>query len=771
MKSEDLLAAVFPDQVACAENLVGEREMPDHPLVAQTLRDCLHEAMDADGLAGAAAPASSRGAVEVVARDLPAPSPLAAEALNARPYAFLDDAPLEERRTQAVQNRRYGDPRQRRRPRPARRRRDRRACARKPGRAPRNADEMHEALDRARRDHRRRGAREGAAGRRGSTQLAGGGRRDARSRAAAGAASGSPPSGWRALRDAASAAPTLQPPIDAPAEFAARIDDAATRRCASCCARASAASARRRSTRSPRRCGLPRGDVEAALLALQAEGYVLQGRFTPRRCADADEWCERHLLARIHRYTLEAPAPRDRAGRAARLRALPVRVAARRAGAAASAGPTRWPACSAQLEGYEAPAAAWEAELLPARVQRLRDRRGSTTCAPPAARCGRGCGRWPAARRRGGARVAARDADPAAAAPRSAAVDARCAPAPPATTPCSARARARVADFLAAHGASFFDEIADGARLLRAELEDALAELVVRGRVNCDSYAGLRALLVPPSKRASAAARAARARRRAVRHRGRRALVADPAPARPCARGATARSRARPHDGDVEHVARTLLRRYGVVCWRLLEREAAWLPPWRELVRVYRRLEARGEIRGGRFIAGLSGEQFALPEAIAPLREVRRQPPDDALVCLAAADPANLLGTVLPGAKVPRVAGSRVSLSRRRADRHERRRRDRAAGAAGCRPGAGGHARAGAGSAGALHRAGRRGGAGRNLSATSDSTRAPLGFQPNGARGMSRRMNCRGRATSSLRRERGRFGGVPDSASTETWAK
>jgi len=110
----------------------------------------------------------------------------------------------------------------------------------------------------------------------------------------------------------------------------------------------------------------------------------------------------------------------------------------------------------------------------------------------------------------------------------------------------------------------------------------------------------------------------------------------------------------------VEHVARTLLRRYGVVAWRLLEREPGWLPPWRDLVRVYRRLEARGEIRGGRFIAGLSGEQFALPEAIGLMREVRRRPHDGATVCLAAADPANLLGSLVPGPKVPRVAGARV---------------------------------------------------------------------------------------------------------------
>ena len=111
----------------------------------------------------------------------------------------------------------------------------------------------------------------------------------------------------------------------------------------------------------------------------------------------------------------------------------------------------------------------------------------------------------------------------------------------------------------------------------------------------------------------------------------------------------------------VEHIARTLLRRYGVVAWRLLEREAGWLPPWRELLRVYHRLEARGEIRGGRFIAGLSGEQFALPEAIAAMRQVRKRPHDGALIAVSALDPLNLVGTLLPGSKVPRQLGARIA--------------------------------------------------------------------------------------------------------------
>jgi len=222
----------------------------------------------------------------------------------------------------------------------------------------------------------------------------------------------------------------------------------------------------------------------------------------------------------------------------------------------------------------------------------------------------------------------------------------------------SPRAR-RVADYLAKHGASFFDDMLAEARLLRAELEDALSELVVRGLVHCDSYAGLRALLVPPSKRASSrTSRRGRAAWFGIQDAGRWSLVRSRAGLPSGSPPAPAPAATDPK--SVEHVARVLLRRYGVVCWRLMEREPTWLPPWRELVRVFRRLEARGEIRGGRFIAGLSGEQYALPDAIALLRQVRRQPHDGALVCLAAADPANLLGTVMPGSKVARVAGARI---------------------------------------------------------------------------------------------------------------
>ncbi|MBT2322354.1 DEAD/DEAH box helicase [Variovorax paradoxus] len=642
MKSEDLLAAVFPDQAACAENLAGEREIPDHPLVAQTLDDCLHEAMDADGWLRLLRRIEA-GEVTVVARDLPAPSPLAAEVLNARPYTYLDDAPLEERRTQAVQSRRYTDP----------------ESADDMGRldpeaidsvreeawpAPRNPDEMHEALsglavvndEDVARDANWKTWLEALAGAGRATRLS--------------------PGLWVAaerlsLAGALYPGAAMQPPIETPAEYAqasASRDEQLRELLQSRLGGLGPVSA----NALAQQLRLPLADVDAALLGLQSEGQVLQGRFTPD--ADDQEWCERHLLARIHRYTLkrlrreiEPVEPRDFA------RFLfewqHVGAAARVSGPEALAG------VLAQLEGYEAPAALWEAELLPARVNDYASAWLDDLCTAgrvlwtrlrPSAGDGRAAG---------GAGQSLR-ATPILLLPRrSAALWNGLAPPPVDDRNLGSRAQ-RVAAWLAANGASFFDEIAEGARLLGTELEDALSELVARGRVRCDSYAGLRALLVPASKRSST--HSPQRRRRAalfgIEDAGRWLLTRQPGSA---TNEETPRVLA---PEAIEQVARVLLRRYGVVCWSMLEREAAWLPPWRDLVRTCRRLEARGDIRGGRFIAGLSGEQFALPEAIGLMRQMRRRPLDGSLVCLSASDPANLLGTILPGAKVPRVVGSRV---------------------------------------------------------------------------------------------------------------
>ena len=218
-----------------------------------------------------------------------------------------------------------------------------------------------------------------------------------------------------------------------------------------------------------------------------------------------------------------------------------------------------------------------------------------------------------------------------------------------------------MAAFLRANGASFYDEIVDGVHLLRTQVEDALAELVALGRVTSDSFAGLRALLTPSSKRKRIAG-GRRHRRTAlfgIEDAGRWSLARrTPRPAQDTtAHGWT---RSDPANATVEHVAHALLRRYGVVSWRILEREAAWLPPWRELSRVLRRLEARGDIRGGRFVASITGEQFALPEALALLRETRRAPAAAHFVSISASDPLNVVGTLLPGTRIPAITGNRV---------------------------------------------------------------------------------------------------------------
>src|SRR6202035_5521481 len=213
----------------------------------------------------------------------------------------------------------------------------------------------------------------------------------------------------------------------------------------------------------------------------------------------------------------------------------------------------------------------------------------------------------------------------------------------------------RVAQYLSAHGASFFDEIAPGTRLLPAQAEEALAELVALGVVNSDSFAGLRALLLPADRRRPAMG---------GRRRRRIALLGIDAAGRWSKDdrdgGCTASAEHAPGEETVEHLVRTLLRRWGVVFWRLLAREADWLPPWRDLLMCCRRLEARGEIRGGRFVAGFSGEQYAAPEAIALLREARRKPHEGHYVSLSGADPLNLAGILTPGARLPSLSGNRL---------------------------------------------------------------------------------------------------------------
>ncbi|WP_175855632.1 DEAD/DEAH box helicase [Burkholderia anthina] len=643
MKSEDLLATVFPDQVACLENVVGEREIPHHPLVDQTLDDCLHDAMDTDGWLALLRRIES-GAIELVARDLPAPSPLAAEILNAKPYAFLDDAPLEERRTQAVQSRRWSDP----------------ESADDLGALDadaidavrdeawplvRDADEMHDALLTLAcvTDHEAH-AHEGwperlaeLAERRRATKLV----------TPDGAALWVPVERLvclRALHPDARTAPALKVPAACaqPWEADAALVDVIRARLTGCGPLALDAIAQP--------LGLPPAAIATALAALEREGYVMRGRFTPG--ATVDEWCERHLLARIHRYTVKRLRREiEPVERADFMRFLlhwqHLTPDTRGSGRDALA------AVVEQLEGYEAAAGAWEDALLPARLTDYTAggldelcRSGKlvwTRIGAPARTAGTPVKTTPVVllpRRHLGAWQALRD---------------------PAAQPALSARATQVRDALAAHGAMFFDALIDELHLLPVELEQALGELVSAGLVNADSFAGLRALLRPAVKRS--ATYAPRTRRGGaliggMDDAGRWALVQRVAP--PDDAPAPKRGMAVTDPDALEHIVWTLLRRYGVVFWRLLEREADWLPSWRELVRVLQRLEARGEIRGGRFVAGLAGEQFALPEAIPILRELRRQPGDGQYVCVTGADPLNLAGTLLPGDKVPALTGNRV---------------------------------------------------------------------------------------------------------------
>jgi ATP-dependent Lhr-like helicase len=628
MAAEDLIGSVFPDQIACAENLPGEREIPDHPLVNQAIGDCLTEAMDIEGLQDLLKGIEA-GAIRVVARDLTQPSPLALEVLTARPYAFLDNAPIEERRTQAVMARRWLEPAQA----ADLGRLDPEAIARVRAEAwpdAASADELHDALVwlafltdsevAANADWRGWLVELADRGRATAIEIAGATLWIAAERLSL----------FRTLWPTAVTTPAIAAPAgyDKPIASDQALVEIVRGRLEGL-GPVTAAS-----------LGRPLGlDVAPALAALEAEGFALGGRFTAG--VAQDEWCERRLLARIHRYTIK------------RLRAEIEPVAARDflrflvrwqrvAPEAQVEGALSLDPVIAQLEGFVVPAGAWESEILAARLKNYQ----------PAwldARCLAGQSTWLRLTRNG--RPGPVRTAPIALVPRRHAALWRSLSQP--TDPVQPGVRAQaVVDHLAANGASFFDEMLQHCGLLRSQLEEALAELVALGLVTSDSFAGLRALLVPSSERRPLGG--GRRRRRtsslSVEDAGRWSLLRSPVLA----------PGDKPDAVAIEHVARTLLSRYGVVFWRLLEREAASLPPWRELLHVYRRLEAGGEIRGGRFVAGFTGEQFVLPEAIGLLREVRRRPGANEWTAVSGVDPLNLVGILTPGPKLAALAGNRL---------------------------------------------------------------------------------------------------------------
>jgi ATP-dependent Lhr-like helicase len=640
MRAEDLLTAVFPGATACQDNQTGDIELPEHPLVRETMRDCLTEALDVDGLIQILRRIES-GEIQCLAMETPAPSAFGHEILNANPYAYLDDAPLEERRARAVQMRRtlpsdligrLGglDPS---------------AIARvveEAWPAVRDPDEIHDALltliwvpaDQA-------------------------------------------PSAWLdflpALRDTGRAfvftfprqggrdegpiwvaaerqgyahaiwgrGPFLSTDISQPSPFSKMDADPNSSSMEVSDAVAGIVQGWMESigpvtaTALAERLRLPEAQVSAALLRLEASGQVLRGRFTPE--SSEEEWCDRRLLARIHRLTTTALRREiEPVATADFLRFLlqwqHVAPGSQMHGEAGLLEVLR------QLSGFEAAGPAWERHLLPKRVADYKPEMLDRVCLTGMIAWGRLS--QPTTRL-----INLTSAAPVSLFPRE---DAAWLLGEAGTPPPLSSIAEELRGSLAQRGASFFNDLVRATGHLPAEVEQGLWELVAAGLVTADGFDSLRALIDPRRRRAEGKERARRPRHSV----GRWSLFNE-----------TALGVERLRAGSpewVERVARQLLHRYGVVFRDLLARESC-APPWRDLLIEYRRMELRGELRGGRFVGGFIGEQFALPMAVDALRAVRRNRDRDGQeIKVSATDPLNLVGILAPGPRIPAVPGQFV---------------------------------------------------------------------------------------------------------------
>ena len=640
MEADDLLAAVFPRLAACQENATGPIEIPDHPLVRQTLYDCRHEAADVDGLRRLLADMES-GTVRVHLRDTTEPSPLAHEILNGRPFTFLDDAPLEERRSRAVALRR-GLPETARdlaalSPDAIARVREEAAPA------PRDVEELHDLL-------RTHGVMcPEVAWETWFRDLVLQGRAAALAVASAKlwfAAENLP------LSEALFPGLRCVPELKLSPELASET-------------RFDAESAARHVVRGHleslgptdvavlvARTGLTAVVVELALVQLEAEGFALRGHFDASVEGKGTlQFCSRRLLARIHAYTREVlrreiePVSAQDFVRFL-LRWQHVAPHTQREGRRGLL------AVLEQLQGSELPAGAWEAAVLPARVAHYRSEWLDSLCLSGAVVWGRAA-LSPGLRERetlSRAKTAPSRATPLALALREDwpwwLTVARGATEPPSPE------RGSAADVLAclnARGALFISEIVALTKRLPIEVEEGLWELVSRGAVTADGFQAVRTLLRSRVRRVARRTPAwdGRQRMRAgTLAEGRWSLFARPA-------------LDVPRDELALAVAQQLLARWGVLFRDLLARESLALP-WREILYALRRLEARGVIRGGRFVAGFVGEQFALPGAVEALRHTRRLPRTQEQVVLSAADPLNLVGILSPGPRVPVLRTQRI---------------------------------------------------------------------------------------------------------------
>ncbi len=644
IRSDDLLASVFPDVAACFENIAGDIKVPDHPLIDEVMKDVLTEAMDVEGLHGVLSGIHD-GSIRTLAVDTPVPSQFAHEILNANPYAFLDDAPLEERRARAVQLRRMlpeavlnevGRLDQ-----------DAIAHVREQARPEvRDADELHDALqtlvalplEMADADWHR-------------------------------AALGWVPylrellESWRVVR-ATVGERRYYVASECAADFAlifpiARFDVAPPELPARNASREDALfalvngwmmhSGPTTSAALSYAVGLTAADVEQSLLRLEASGTVMRGNFTggatgndPHNC----EWCERRLLSRIHHLTLATLRKQIEPVTAAQymrwlLRWQHVAPQSQAAGERGLLEVVR------QLQGFEIPANAWEKHILASRVNAYDPAALDQLCLTGAVGWGR-LSPHPATLEDAG--ESRRRVVPTSVAPITLFVREDADWMQPRSPDSDERQEQlltssgrTVLELLRRRGASFFSDIVRGTGKLKAEVETALWELVAAGLVTADGFQNLRSL-INPNRRSSSSSIAKIAKPRNTA--GRWSLLYTDPPA--------------DRHNAVEATCWMLLRRYGLVFREALARESN-LPKWRELLIAFRRLEDRGEVRGGRFVNGFLGEQFAVPEAVESLRAMRNRPLTGETATISAADPLNLVGIIVPGERVPAISGRFVT--------------------------------------------------------------------------------------------------------------
>ena len=646
-RSEDLLAAAFPETVGCLENHHGDVKVPDQPLVQQTMHDCLHEAMDLDRWLVLLEEIKS-ARVKLIPVETREPSPFSHQLLNANPYAFLDGAPLEERRTRAVTTRRslaLDEVKDLARLDPS-------AIAQVADEAwplVRDADELHDALM----NFVALPAEEGRDWPDDFTQLVRAGRAAAVSLQSGGkfwiAAER-----WPLVRTVYKGA-EINPPVALPAALEQQTWSASdgwveiVRGQIQCRGPHTAAEL-------AAKLHLEESQVAAALESLEGSGVVMRGKFSEssrfgvQGSEGAIEWCERRLLARIHRLTLDG----------LRRRIEPVapevywQYLLEHQHVTESnqlQGDLGLREVIAQLEGFELPAGVWEHKVLAVRMQepdsqwldhlflsgelvwgRLRPPKRDENDAPGMAAMTRS---MPIS-------LALREDLPWLLPEERPDVSAH-----------AGSAAQEILNALRSRGALFFQDLKSLTGLLPTQLEEALRELAALGLVSSDTFAAVRAIDAGGKRPPASYRRYLKAKV----HR----------PTSPIGRWSLFPGSTEPVDRQqqLDRWCRLLLNRYGVLFRDLLARESA-APPWWELARILRRMELRGEVRGGRFIAGVGGEQFALESAVGRLRDLRDASPTGGWSLISAADPLNLAGVITGGPRIPAMHKNALIVQRGR---------------------------------------------------------------------------------------------------------